>query len=599
MRNIALAIVLGVIGPAAFLLVVGPGLATYHGTAQELGFSDIFEACPSLREVDTAFRAECGELEFYGELKPIAWALLVLSVALPLINFALPYALGKHRALLGHVYAAVFPIVIIASILILIAGVALASLAAHILLKWTFEVIWHFLYIVIGIGALGLLAAIFTAISKSFSKSRTTEFGCAVSPKDVPGLNAIINKLSEELGAQRPQNIILGASPNFYVTNAPIKVLPSGKKLNGETIFISATLAKLLNKKELSAVIAHELMHYKGDDLTYTKKFYPLYKTLSNFQREISGTEHIFSLPIVANLAVLEESFAKSERRISREREFEADRGAADATSATAIASALMKITTFSYLWRDAIQDNAEALQIGDFIQNAAHGLYGYVVYECPSEFIDERRREVLSQSITHPTDTHPTTADRLSALGIDPNTLETEYFERFEQASNEDGSLILADAHLAEVTNAFHLQTVLQTGVRVPAENDEAAKRQRVIDHLLYQVIEHFIRIDGSLDPEEVKEAEARACKLFPGFNPLVFREGLHSQYAPHDPDKLAEYAGKLLTRTGLSNLAEVIDAVIEADGRVDAAEDELRSRFMEIAQRACDEADRIDAGS
>lgn len=596
--RIFLAIAVGVVGPLVFLLAIGPGLHQYHTAWSDIGAQNVFDACRLLGPQQLSslgITSECDELLVYDGLKPFAWGMLAASIILPIFNWMLPHILGRHRVVLAHVFSALFPISLIVSIVIVIGGLALLSLAAHIVSTWTFQVIWYYLYIILAVGFLVIAGALLTSLGKVFSTRSTTEFGKLVTPESVPVIGGMINELSQVMNARPPKNIILGAAPTFYITNAPLEILPSREKTTGETVYISTTLAKILTSDELKSVIAHELMHYRGNDLTYTSKFYPIYKTLNNMISEVERSQHLFSLPLLANLWVLLDSFSLSERRISRERELEADRGAAEFTSPIALATALSKISTFSHLWTKALEDNSRALKKGDFLQDVTKAVYGYAVYECDEDFIDNQRLAILEKRISHPTDTHPTIQERYNALGVKPEQIPTFYFAKF--GGDETLELSLTEEQQAGITTAFHLETASRYGVQVPAQGDKQAQNIRNMDDLVYQIAELFILADGDLDPEEVKSVEAHATKYWPGFNPLVFRERLHGQMEPNSIEKLAEAAGLMLTRPALEDVVALIDAVIEADGRIDANEKALRQTFTDIAFEKSAEADAAEA--
>jgi len=474
----------------------------------------------------------------------------------------------------------------------LLAGLFFLSLGAHIFFTWTLEVLWYYLYLILGVGVLGVVIGLGRALIQTSEEQATVEFGAVVKASDIPSVGELVKELAKKLKSKPPQNIILGAAPTFYITNAQMKVLPSKKSLKGETVYISTTLARLLSKDELASIIAHELMHYRGKDLIFTQRFYPVYKTLANLHASLGRSGHLFVRPLLANLEVLWDSFSRSERRISRERELEADKGAAKATSPHLLANALSKTASFSHLWRMAIQDNAQAIRKGDFLNDATQALYGYVVYECDDKYIHSRQQEILKERISHPTDTHPTVLERLEALDVSPNEIETETFD--EYAADRSHHLEIPKEFLKEITTAFHYQTMAMTGVAPPSKFNKQVQYDRHLDDLIYQVIEHFIMVDENLSPEEVRQAERLSLQYFSRFNPLIFRERLHGDYEPLEIEKLAEAVGRSFTKEGLDSLYKLIDTIIEADGRTDPREEELRELFRSITQREYERTER-----
>ena len=94
---------------------------------------------------------------------------------------------------------------------------------------------------------------------------------------------------------------------------------------------------RLFSQEEFGAVIGHELGHFKGEDVKYTVKFAPVYRALSVAVNNASEQGQLMAIPALSVLSFILERFAKSEREVSRQREFEADKVGAYATSNTAL----------------------------------------------------------------------------------------------------------------------------------------------------------------------------------------------------------------------------------------------------------------------
>jgi hypothetical protein len=107
--------------------------------------------------------------------------------------------------------------------------------------------------------------------------------------------------------------------------------------------------------------------------------------------------------------------FARLERRNSREREFRADRLAGEATAPTVMASALLKVHAYAPFW-DAVLQGVRGLHA-----EGRSYINGAVAFEQARERpgLLAAARTGEAHALTHPTDTHPSLADRLAALGF------------------------------------------------------------------------------------------------------------------------------------------------------------------------------------
>ncbi len=101
-----------------------------------------------------------------------------------------------------------------------------------------------------------------------------------------------VEQLASRLGAQAPDNIVVGLEPNFFVTSSAVELI--GEKsgiLEGKTLFISLSLMRILGIDELIAVIGHELGHFRGLDTEYSLKFAPVYSRLSSALKAMSSND--------------------------------------------------------------------------------------------------------------------------------------------------------------------------------------------------------------------------------------------------------------------------------------------------------------------
>ena len=578
MRSIFFAVVLNTLAPVIFLLAVSFGLSEYHSIAQSSGYENIFEAC---RIAAGLPQDECGELHFLELARIAAIVALGFGVVVPILMYAVPAVLGRSRITLALFFPLALPFAMIATLLISLSSIAFLGLSGHVILTWVFEIIWPYFYIILGLGGLFLVWVTLAGFGAVFSATPNLAFGSVLPKSAVPELNDLIAETAKELKVKPPKNVVLGLAPNFYITNAETQVIPAKKRLRGRTVFLSATLCRFLNREELKSIIAHELMHYKGGDLTFTRVFFPIYKTIQSVVAQLDASENAAGIFLQLNLAPLHLAFSNAERRISRKRELAADTGAVSVTSPKALANALSKVVVFSGAWQHALRDNADALAMREISTNPAEAVYGYAVYEFSKSFVDDQFDHFSELRMSHPTDTHPTMSERLDNIGFDMSDIERSYFSHYGE---HDGAFELKDEDLvADLLGAFIHETMLNyPWVTVPEEEDEEAANLRTVYRLIYQVMTHFIRADGKTLPEEVKSAEAVGRENFANFNPLVFREHVHGMEELVPMPRLAELAGAFLTDSGLDSLEAAARQIIEADGHVDPSEKNMLDEFL-----------------
>jgi len=213
---------------------------------------------------------------------------------------------------------------------------------------------WMLLFLALG-GVCGAWLMI-QSLASLPQRASVTVLGLPVSPEEQPGLWTHVQRLAEQAGAGAPDHIVIGLEPHFFVSEAEVTSLDG--ELKGRTMFVSLPLSRMLTLDEWSAVIGHELGHFKGLDARFSRDFFPLYRgteealmQLADFSEEDQSA--LVSFPVLPGLAALGHfyrSFAEAESKISRERELAADAVAAETSGRDAIASALVKIHAYEPL---------------------------------------------------------------------------------------------------------------------------------------------------------------------------------------------------------------------------------------------------------
>lgn len=273
-----------------------------------------------------------------------------------------------------------------------------------------------------GIG-LGALFGVLAIARNSFSLVRHAQelvIGETISRDKASSLWSEVDEIAKTLGALRPENIVVGLDPNFFVTEANIVYL--GGSLVGRTMYCSLPLMRILSKDEFKAIVGHELGHFKGLDAEFSQKFFPIYRGTADSivsLQEAGADFFVFGfaalLPAIAIFSYFFESFSVAESTISRSRELAADSEGARVTDSATIATALVKLHAFSGLWEGLQCAAEEALQEGQAFVNASKTYAEAVVEHANPDALDG----IAEMHLSHPTDSHPPLAVRLDSLGI------------------------------------------------------------------------------------------------------------------------------------------------------------------------------------
>ena len=160
--------------------------------------------------------------------------------------------------------------------------------------------------------------------------------GVVVDAQRMPELIERIGQLAQRLGAKPPSRVIVGLQPTAFVSTRELRLNGSELLSPAETLYLSILALRAFSDSELDALIGHELAHFRGKDSGYSERFIPVYRALVGSYESASPDGEGFSLiPTLARLpaiSLLEGMYYvldSSVSRISREREHEADRAAA------------------------------------------------------------------------------------------------------------------------------------------------------------------------------------------------------------------------------------------------------------------------------
>ena len=307
--------------------------------------------------------------------------------------------------------------------------------------------------ITIGIGAAIGILAIARGGFAMVHKARSFVVGQTLDRNDAPLFWKHIDEIADKLGALRPQHLIVGLDPNFFVSEANITCLD--RRMSGRILYCSLSLCRILTKDEVTAIIGHELGHFKGFDTKYSKHFYPVYRgTQTSINALLSaggeGLRIVAILPALVVLTYFLESFSAAERRLSRARELAADQAGVEVTNVKIMASALVKVHAFTGNWALLQKAASNGLRNGKVFANISKTFASQCTLHASTSILSN----IAETHTSHPTDTHPPLSTRLeslkttvsdvsvAALNVDPTDPAISYIPDYEKIEERIGEI-------------------------------------------------------------------------------------------------------------------------------------------------------------
>jgi Zn-dependent protease with chaperone function/uncharacterized tellurite resistance protein B-like protein len=417
----------------------------------------------------------------------------------------------------------------------------------------------------------------------SFGKNLETHVvGTPLRQEDEPGLFAFVGNLASTLGAKSPDNIVVGLEPTFYVTSCDIHLIGQDRRLTGETLYLSAPLCRLMRLGEVSAIIGHELGHFRGDDTVYSLRFAPVYAGLGNAIGAVAeggnGLMQLARLPAISMLSFMYDVFARNQAEISRLRELVADKAGISASSPMDLSTSLVKVTLYSGLWQAALEHNAARLSQGKFTRNLSHVFQGFARYDVEHESLEEIMTSVLDQQIVHPTDTHPTLAVRMANAGVRP-----EQIDKAALLVPEDSAVNMIKGHTAIEEDLTALEHKFLAAMGVAGVADGAQQQTDYLLHATYHLAAAMVAADGHIEPEEIAVAERIGGHMFDEFDPIDFRDCCNHPDELPDPVSTSGFLNNTLSQEQKQTVMRYLNAIAAADGEVADSEFDLLGRIAD----------------
>jgi Zn-dependent protease with chaperone function len=270
-------------------------------------------------------------------------------------------------------------------------------------------------------GAIGLIILVVKALRalpgafKLFQPDPLEIHGTNITPTDAPGLWTWVRELAHKLAAPVPDRILVGLDQGFFVTSGRVRLLPAAHETQGLTLYLPLPLMALLDREETAAIVGHELGHFAGEDTAYSLRFLPIYggvqRSLETVVATAGPSDNLSLNPSWLYGCWFMERFDHAVQHWSRLREFAADATGEHVAGREPSCRALVRTAAAEAVIHEqlrALHANPDAAPT-DLVQDL-RARAAQAGFASPDEALEQRT--------SHPTDTHPTTRERLAALG-------------------------------------------------------------------------------------------------------------------------------------------------------------------------------------
>jgi Zn-dependent protease with chaperone function len=513
---------------------------------------------------------------FCNEVAPIFWmqtgsVISAVVAVLLLLSFTFFASIaGKDRTKVAKVFPPLVSVTLVVLAVLVVVQGAILTYGAYLAESYAIQRVHYYLIGGIGLGALIGGLSLIASSSKLGKKQVHSVLGKKLDPGEHRKLFSLVKEISQVLGSKNPEHIVVGLEPNFYVTSADVNLVGDGSSLKGETLYLSMPLARILTLEELKGIIGHELGHFRGADTFYTLKFSPIYSGLSHAVEAMGGeNSSIAKLPALAVLSYIMDVFHTNVSSISREREFEADKAASEVADPKALASSLLKIGLYASAWSHLEGRVVDRLAEGKITRNLSQLFASIVKYDVNENTIPEVIDSIAQQTISHPTDSHPPTANRITELGLNIDDIERDLLVMPEKSCIE---LFDNPRELEEELTTFQQQYYVALGaVEVP---DEASSN--VGNTVIAAFGAHMVVADGVIEPREIDEAESIGMSIAPDFDNIEFREYCHY------PDSIPSIVDLLEASAGVSD--EVKQLIFDYLEQIAGSDDDVSQEETQL---------------
>lgn len=282
------------------------------------------------------------------------------------------------------------------------------------------------------------------------------------------------------------------------------------------------------------------------------------------------------ALPAVTLLSYMYGVYNNNVSAISRVREFKADEAGVEASSALALSTALLKVSLYALIWNHLRQQNVERLNQGKVSKNLGIVFEDIAKYDLEHESLDQIINSIKDYKMPHPTDTHPPVSQRLSAIGIDINSI-TKNMLRIPS----DSAYCLIDNSEVWEEELTVFEHKLMYAYGLVEHKDEEKNEEKQLLRILYCLAATMIGADGKIEKNEILVAEDIGRQLFEEFDATEFREYCNNLTQLPDVIKMSTVLTDILDTNQKNIIIDYLHSIAKADGEVSIEEEELLSKI------------------
>jgi len=227
--------------------------------------------------------------------------------------------------------------------------------------------------------------------------------------EQVPALAEFVDGVARRAGAVRPDRLVFADYATAYASTERRWGIPWRREVG-----IGLPLFAVLGRDELAAVLTHEFGHHLGGDTALGPWVYRTRRSLGGALFTLDESSFFLDLPFRA----YGEMFLRVSAHISREQERAADRRAADAFGAGAMAGALLKTYRLAPLWDVYFEAEVVPLLQRGIRVPLLDGFRRFLAEPERRTEVTRRIHEALHREPS-PWDSHPSLEKRLEELGF------------------------------------------------------------------------------------------------------------------------------------------------------------------------------------
>jgi len=459
---------------------------------------------PKLVHAQDTFEPMANNYAVLRWMKRIAWICLATLLATLLIVGVSANLAARSQAALYTALRIGWP-VLRTSAAIQVIGQAILAVALSFWITAIVSEVYYVKFMFIAaflafLAVCALFAAIFTRIDNRF-----TIEGESVSEADAPNLWQRVREMAAKLNTAPPAQIIAGIDSNFFVTEHPVTVGPATYK--GRTLFLSLPLLKVMDVSEADAVLGHELAHFSGDDTFWSRKISPLKSRFALYLQKLGAG---VAIAVAGFMHLFWKIYMVALGRLSRAREFRADRVGSELVSADAMKRALIKVTTYGEYRVETERSILKEKRVDEGLDLAQRLEQGYPAFV--AIFVHSDKANV--ETVPHPFDSHPTLAMRVAQIGFEIRAALAD--PEIKKTATESWYQTISTAPELEARLWKRQQDALQSYHRqdlayriMPKEDEEAAIVEAQFPRVVFR---NMRQATATLDYDRIQLAEWKA---------------------------------------------------------------------------------------